>query len=79
MIFVDSNVPMYLVGAPHPHKADAQRALERCQSRQVGDSQGLRHNGDPQAPCRPASSRALSGCLRDVHFDRLSLGLGFFA
>ncbi len=30
MIFVDSNVPMYLVGAPHPHKADAQRALERC-------------------------------------------------
>lgn len=28
MIFVDSNVPMYLVGAPHPHKADAQRLLE---------------------------------------------------
>lgn len=30
MIFVDSNVPMYLVGAPHPHKADSQRLLERC-------------------------------------------------
>ena len=30
MIFVDSNVPMYLVGAPHAHKADAQRLLERC-------------------------------------------------
>lgn len=30
MIFVDSNVPMYLVGAPHPHKVDAQRLLERC-------------------------------------------------
>ena len=30
MIFVDSNVPMYLVGAAHPHKADAQRLLERC-------------------------------------------------
>lgn len=30
MIFVDSNIPMYLVGAPHPHKADAQRLLERC-------------------------------------------------
>ena len=30
MIFVDSNVPMYLVGAGHPHKADAQRLLERC-------------------------------------------------
>ncbi len=29
MIFVDSNVPMYLVGKPHPHKADAQRLLER--------------------------------------------------
>ena len=29
MIFVDSNVPMYLVGAPHPHKADAQRLLEK--------------------------------------------------
>lgn len=29
MIFVDSNVPMYLVGAPHPHKADARRLLER--------------------------------------------------
>ena len=28
MIFVDSNVPMYLVGAPHPHKADARRILE---------------------------------------------------
>lgn len=28
MIFVDSNIPMYLVGAPHPHKAGAQRLLE---------------------------------------------------
>ena len=30
MIFVDSNIPMYLVGAPHAHKIDAQRLLERC-------------------------------------------------
>jgi len=30
VIFVDSNIPMYLVGGPHPHKADAQRLLERC-------------------------------------------------
>ena len=30
MILVDSNVPMYLVGAAHVHKADAQRLLERC-------------------------------------------------
>ena len=29
MILVDSNVPMYLVGAPHTHKTDSQRALER--------------------------------------------------
>ena len=28
MILVDSNVPMYLIGAPHPHKTDAQRRLE---------------------------------------------------
>ena len=30
MIFVDSNIPMYLVGAAHPHKVDAQRLLEQC-------------------------------------------------
>jgi predicted nucleic acid-binding protein len=29
LIFIDSNIPMYLVGQPHPHKADAQRVLER--------------------------------------------------
>ena len=28
MIFVDSNIPMYLVGAPHPHKTDSRRWLE---------------------------------------------------
>ena len=28
MIFVDSNIPMYLVGAAHAHKADARRLLE---------------------------------------------------
>ncbi len=33
MIFVDSNVPMYLVGAEHPHKHDAQRLLDRAVSR----------------------------------------------
>jgi uncharacterized protein len=30
VILVDFNVPMYLIGAPHPHKTDAQRLLERC-------------------------------------------------
>src|SRR3989304_2765428 len=29
-IFVDSNVPMYLVGADHPNKVAAQRLLERA-------------------------------------------------
>ena len=28
MIFIDSNIPMYLVGAAHRHKIDAQRLLE---------------------------------------------------
>lgn len=30
MIFVDSNIPMYLIGDNHAHKVDAQRLLERC-------------------------------------------------
>ena len=29
MIFIDSNIPMYLVGASHPHKTNAQRLLEK--------------------------------------------------
>jgi predicted nucleic acid-binding protein len=33
VIFIDSNVPMYLVGAPHPHKIDAQRLLEEAITR----------------------------------------------
>ncbi len=30
MIFVDSNIPMYLVGAAHPNKDQARRLLERA-------------------------------------------------
>jgi len=37
VILVDSNIPMYLVGAPHPHKADAQRLLEKL----ITDRQSL--------------------------------------
>lgn len=37
MILIDSNIPMYLVGAPHPNKTDAQRLLERL----VADRQRL--------------------------------------
>jgi uncharacterized protein len=29
VIFVDSNIPMYLIGAAHPHKIEAQVILER--------------------------------------------------
>jgi len=29
LIFVDSNIPMYLIGAAHPHKTEAQVILER--------------------------------------------------
>jgi len=32
VILIDSNVPMYLIGASHPHKVDAQRVLERLVS-----------------------------------------------
>ena len=28
MIFIDSNIPMYLVGAPHPNKAAARQLLQ---------------------------------------------------
>jgi len=44
MILVDSNVPMYLVGAPQPHKLDAQRLIEkliRARQRLVTDAEVL--------------------------------------
>jgi predicted nucleic acid-binding protein len=37
VIFVDSNIPMYLVGADHQHKAEARRLLERA----IGDGETL--------------------------------------
>lgn len=37
MIFIDSNVPMYLVGASHPHEADARNLLEEA----IGDGERL--------------------------------------
>ena len=33
MIFVDSNIPMYLVGAAHPNKEAARVLLEQCITR----------------------------------------------
>jgi predicted nucleic acid-binding protein len=29
VILIDSNIPMYLVGGPHPNKANAERLLEK--------------------------------------------------
>jgi predicted nucleic acid-binding protein len=33
VIFIDANIPMYLVGAPHPNKDVARRLLEQCITR----------------------------------------------
>ena len=44
MILIDSNIPMYLVGAPHPHKIHAERLLEnliRVRERLVTDAEVL--------------------------------------
>jgi predicted nucleic acid-binding protein len=44
VVFVDSNVFMYLVGAAHPHKVDAQRRLEGLvadRARLVTDAEAL--------------------------------------
>ena len=44
MILIDSNVPMYLIGGPHPHKLDAQRLIEklmRDRQRLVTDAEVL--------------------------------------
>ena len=32
MILVDSNIPMYLVGAPHTHKLDTHRLIDSALS-----------------------------------------------
>jgi predicted nucleic acid-binding protein len=44
MVFIDSNVAMYLVGATHPNKVDAQRRLEglvSARTRLVTDAEAL--------------------------------------
>ena len=63
MILVDSNIPMYLIGAAHPHKIDARRLLERAISerrRLVTDAEVLQeilhryvaiHRRDAIQPC----------------------------
>jgi hypothetical protein len=44
VILIDSDVPMYLVGVPDPHKSDAQRLLEKLvneRRRLVSDAEVL--------------------------------------
>jgi predicted nucleic acid-binding protein len=44
VILIDSNIPMYLIGAAHPHKVDSQRLLEQLISerqRLVSDAEVL--------------------------------------
>ena len=35
MIFIDSNVPMYVAGREHPHREPARRFLERVRSAEI--------------------------------------------
>lgn len=74
MIFIDANVPMYLVGRAHPHKADARLALERLageRRRLVTDSevfQEILHryvSTDRREQIAPAFE-ALRGIVDDV-------------
>ena len=74
MILVDSNIPMYLVGAPHPNKTASHRALERlvtARERLVTDAEVLqeilhRYTAiDRRAAIQPAFD-ALLGLVDDV-------------
>ena len=75
MIFIDSNVPMYLVGAPHPNKIDAQRLLEKFAAegiRLVTDAEVLQEilhryvDIDRREAIQPAFE-ALLGVVDEVH------------
>jgi predicted nucleic acid-binding protein len=68
VIFVDSNIPIYLVGAPHPRKAETQILLERAtasKERLVTDAevfQEILHRYTLiERRCDPAGFRSYSG------------------
>ncbi len=74
MVFVDANVAMYLVGAAHPNKVDAQRRLERLvveRTRLVTDAEAMneilhRYTAlDRRATIQPAFD-AMLGVVDDV-------------
>ena len=74
MILINSNVPMYLVGAPHPHKHDAQRLLERLvveRQRLVSDAEVLqeilhRYTAVERRDAIQPAFEALLGVVDDV-------------
>ena len=75
MIFIDSNIPMYLVGAPHPNREAARLALERCISRgerMVTSAEVLqeilhRYHAIKRLPMVQPAFDALLGVVDDVH------------
>ncbi|HXG62331.1 MAG TPA: type II toxin-antitoxin system VapC family toxin [Planctomycetota bacterium] len=74
MILVDSNVPMYLVGAEHPHKNEARRLLEEAVSRHevlVTDAEVLqeilhRYSALKRPDAIPVAFEALLGVVEEV-------------
>ena len=74
MIFIDSNVPMYLVGSDHPHKVDSQRLLERCvadDERLVTDAEVLqeilhRYTAIDRLEAIPPAFQAILGVVDEV-------------
>ena len=79
MILVDSNIPMYLIGAEHPHKGDAVRLLDDLISREerlVTDAevfQEILHRY--AAISRPDAIQPAFDALLSVVDDVLGLGL----
>ncbi|HYV01205.1 MAG TPA: type II toxin-antitoxin system VapC family toxin [Actinomycetota bacterium] len=79
MILVDSNIPMYLVGAEHPHKADAQRLLDGLIAREerlVTDAEVLQEILHRYTAIeRPDGIQPAFDALLDVVDEVLGVGL----
>jgi len=68
VILIDSNVPMDLVGADHPHKVDARRLLERA----IADGERLVTDAEvlQEILHRYAAVMKRAGIERILSFDR---------
>ena len=79
MILIDSNIPMYLVGASHPHKSDAQRWLEKLVSdreRLVTDAEVILHRYvaiDRRDAIQPAFEALLGIVDQVLGIDRVAV------